>query len=220
MPASNDEVAGAVGDDSLPSAEAAGLPTPGVLRVDHVQLIGTVPGLPLLANGIKRPGWLVLTDQGEFRFYDKELPAMTKAPALSASSVDQFVRRISAIGVWVRFGKGRYNMWFSGESAPERRSADIAEKTGQGGDIASAIGSVMSDAGASLGQPISAVGNLASVGVDSLQLYRMTRNRKRRAAAKAAWYPVLSGARPWYAINGAQEAPPEAPENGSDLEPT
>jgi hypothetical protein len=213
MPAATDQMASGPGDDSLPHAEASSLPAPGVLRADHVQLTGAVPGLPFLTNGIKRPGWLVLTDRGEFRFYDKGLPAMTKAPALSAASVDQFVRKVSAIGVRVRFGKGRYNMWFTGEPAPERRSAGIEEKTGQGGEIVSGAGSAIASAGASLGQSISVFGNLVSLVVDVLQLYRMARNRKRRAAAKAAWYPVLRGARPWYMINGAKEAPVEAPES-------
>lgn len=211
MPATTDQIAGGPGDDSLPHAQAPRLPAPGVLRADHVQLAGAVPGLPLLANGVKRPGWLVLTDRGEFRFYDKELPAMTKVPALSAASVDQFVRKVSALGVWVRFGKDRYNMGFTGEPAPERRSADIEEKTGQGGEIVNNVGSIIADAGASLGQSISVAGDLVSLGVDGLQLYRMARNRERRAAAKAAWYPVLRGVRPWYKINAAEEAPLEAP---------
>ena len=99
----------------------------------------------------------------------------------------------------------------TGEPAPERRSADIEEKTGQGGEIVNNVGSIIADAGASLGQSISVAGDLVSLGVDGLQLYRMARNRERRAAAKAAWYPVLRGVRPWYKINAAEEAPLEAP---------
>lgn len=209
MPATTDQMADGPGGDSLPHAQPPSPPAPAVLRADHVQLTGTVPGLPLLANGIKRPGWLVLTDQGEFRFYDKKLPAMTKEPALSAASADQFVRKVSALGVRVRFGKRRYTMWFTGEPAPERRSAVLEEKTGHGGEMLGAVGSMIANAGANLGQSISAGGNLVSLGVDGMQLYRMARNRKRRAAAKAAWYPVLRGVRPWYMIN-AEEASPEA----------
>jgi len=182
--------------------------TPGVLRADHVQLNGEAPGLPFVANGIKRQGWLVLTDQGEFRFYDKELPAMTKAPALSAGAVDQFVRKVTAVGVLVRFGKDRYNLGFTGEAAPECRSAEAEEKIGEGGELASNVGSLISDAGASLGQSIAVGGDLASLAVDTMQLYRMARNRKRRAAAKAAWYPVLRGTRPWYQINEAEASVP------------
>jgi hypothetical protein len=206
MPATTNQKADGPGDDPRPRTQAGGQPAPGVLRADHVQLNGAVPGLPLLANGIKRPGWLVLTDRGEFRFYDKELPAMTKAPELSATAVDQFVRKVSSLGVWVRFGKDRYNMGFTGEPAPERRSAEAGEKIGQGGELVSSVGSLIADAGASVGQSISTAGDLATLAVDSVQLYRMARNSKRRAAAKAAWYPVLRGTRPWYLINEAEGA--------------
>ncbi|HUN37410.1 MAG TPA: hypothetical protein VMU95_35890 [Trebonia sp.] len=246
--------------------------TPRILRADHVQLNGEAPGLPFVANGVKRSGWLVLTDQGEFRFYDKELPAMTKAPALSAAAVDQFVRKVTAVGVLVRFGKDRYNMGFTGElgpsvpgarsdaderpapgprsdaegqpvsrpqsvpgahsapgvrsapgerpvpggrpvpgarPVPEWRSAEGQEKIGEGGDLVSSVGSLIADGGAAgVGQSISVAGDLASLAVDTVQLYRMARNRKRRAAAKAAWYPVLRGTRPWYLINEAERSAP------------
>jgi len=186
---------------------AATASTPRVLRADHVQLNGEAPGLPFIANGVKRSGWLVLTDQGEFRFYDKELPAMTKAPALRAAAVDEFVRKVTRLGVLVRFGKDHYNMGFTGEPAPERRSAEAEEKIGEGGELASSVGSLIADAGARVGQSISVVGDLASLAVDSVQLYRMATNRKRRAAAKEAWYPVLRGRRPWHLIN---EVPKQA----------
>ncbi len=211
MPADTDQLPGAPGDDCLPQARAASLPATGVLRADHVLLYGTVPGVPFLANGVRLSGWIVLTDRGEFRFYDKKLPAMTKAPALSAASVDQFVRKVSALGVWVRFGKKRYTMWFTGEPSPERRSAGIEEKTGQGADMVSGAGSVIAAAGAGLGQGVAAAGNVVSAGVGIIQLYRMVRNRKRRAAVKAAWYPVLRGVRPWHLINAAGEAPAQEP---------
>jgi hypothetical protein len=53
-------------------------------------------------------------------------------------------------------------------------------------------------------------GDLAPLAVDGVQLYRMARNSERRAAAKAAWYPVLRGARPWCLINDAEGASSQA----------
>jgi hypothetical protein len=200
----------AAGGDCRPQGQADGQPAPRVLRADHVQLNGEAPGLPFVANGVKRRGWLVLTDQGEFRFYDKELPAMTKAPALRAATADQFVRKVTRLGVLVRFGKDRYNMGFTGEPAPERRSAEAEEKIGDGGELVSNVGSLIAGAGAGVGQVISTAGDMATLAVDSVQLYRLARNSKRRAAAKAAWYPVLRGTRAWHQINEAEAAAAKA----------
>jgi hypothetical protein len=112
--------------------------------------------------------------------------------------------------VLVRFGKDRYNMGFTGEPAPERRSAEVEEKIGGGGELVSNVGSLVAEAGAGVGQAISTAGDVATLAVDSVQLYRMARNSQRRAAAKAAWYPVLRGTRPWHQINDAEAASAKA----------
>jgi hypothetical protein len=219
MFANNDRTPHGPAGESQPKArarpgESAAAP-PGVLRADHVQLTGLIPGLPFLASGVKRSGWLVLTDRGEFRFYDKRLPDMAKEPAQSAAAAEQFVQKIGMFGVLVRFGKVKYYMWFTGEPSPDRHSANIEEKAGKTGDIVGYAGTVAGGSGASQGQSISTSGNLVSLAVDILQMFRMARNRKRRAAARAAWYPVLAGTRPWSMINAAKATEAAALETGS-----
>jgi hypothetical protein len=197
------------GTDSPPQAQAHRPPAPGVLRVEHVQLTGLVPGLPLLSNGQVRKGWLVLTDRGEFRFYDKQFTSTRQAPAFRAATADEFVQKVGMFGVRVRFRKAGYNMWFTGEAFPDRRSADIEEKTDQAGNVGNAAGTVLTNASIGAGQAISVFGDLLSLAMTILQLSRMMRNRKRRAAAKHAWYPVLSGARPWDMISTGKETTPD-----------
>ena len=181
--------------DDVPRQAGAFGRVPGALRIDHVTLGGW-------GMGSTRPGWLVLTQAGEIRFYDK-LPAdMAKLPAFSARSPEEFVRKIGTMQVSAWFGKKKFLVWFDGERDPERLAGWAEEQADQWGDMVSSaadgVQGMVPDGGA-----FSTGGDLVSLVAKSLQLIRMVRNRKRRAAARQVWYPVLLGRQPWIMINAA-----------------
>jgi FHA domain len=184
----------ASGDDVPRQADAPGH-VPGALRIDHVVLGSWAPSTP-------QPGWLVLTEIGEIRFYDKPPADMTRPPAFSARSPEEFVRRIGKTQVSARFGQKKRLVWFDGERAPERLATWAEEQADQWGDMVSTaadnIRGAVPDAGV-----VSTGGDVVALVAKSLQLIRMARNSKRRAAARQAWYPVLLGRQPWVMINAA-----------------
>jgi FHA domain len=186
-------IAASVGD--VPRQAGAFGRVPGALRIDHVILSGW-------AIGTARPGWLVLTEAGEIRFYDKPPADLAKPSPLSARTPEEFVRKIGMMRVSARFGKTKCRVWFDGEPDPERLAARAEEQADQWGDIVSramdGVRGIVAGAGA-----FSAGGDVVSIAAKSLQLNRMVHNRKRRAAARQAWYPVLLGWQPWTLINAA-----------------
>jgi FHA domain len=189
--------------DALPRQAGAFGHVPGALRIDHVVLGGW-------AMGTTRPGWLVLTEAGEIRFYDKPPADMAKPPAFSARSPQEFVRKIGTMQVSARFGKKKCRVWFDGERAPERLAAWAEEQAGQWGDMVSSVADNMRGLVADAGV-FSTGGDVVSLVAKSLQLIKIVRNRKGRAAARQAWYPVLLGRQPWTMINAAPELTLEIP---------
>jgi FHA domain len=195
-------------DDVPRQADAAGH-VPGALRIDHAELRMQLPVFGAV-GGTARPGWLVMTETGEIRFYDK-LPAdMTRAPAFLARSPEEFVRKIGKIQVWARFGPKKCLVWFDGERAPERLAATIEEQADQWGDMVGTAGDNMRDAVPDAGV-VATGGDAVALAAKTLQLVRMARNSKRRAAARDAWYPVLLGRQPWTMINAARVLTLEIP---------
>lgn len=193
-------------------ADAPGT-VPGALRIDHAELRTQVPVFGAM-GGTAQPGWLVLTETGEIRFYDQKLPAdMTKPPAFSAKSPREFVRKIGKIQVWAQFGEMKCLVWFDGERVPERTAARIEEQA----DQADQLGDIVGQGSAALWHMVSfaaaahIAGGVVAIIAKTLELRRIARNSKPRAAAREAWYPVLLGRQPWPMINAAPELALEIP---------
>lgn len=172
---------------------------PGALRVDHVYLKMMHPRFRI-AEGQPQAGWLALTDAGEIRFYRRRPTAMTKPPAFRTPSPEEFTRKIGATAVWGWFGDKKCYVQFTGEPDPER--VETEEKIGDLGDSVAELGDSLSDAfpSADFGT-LGAEGDVMALGARIVLLVRWVRNRKRRAAARNAWYPVLLGRRSWFMIN-------------------
>jgi hypothetical protein len=174
--------------------------TRGLLRIDHAELRLQLPGIGA-TGGTAQPGWLVLTDTGEVRFYKAPPEDVTQPPQGWARSPAEFVRKIGAHqGVWAQFGQTKCYVYLTGEPAPERLAAKVEEQAEQVGDTAASAGDQLRDAGAAFGAA-SSLGSGVELIAKSLKLIRFARNKKRRAAARSAWYPVLLGRQPWPLIN-------------------
>ena len=180
------------GISTPPGEPGSGVGPPRVLRVDHVQLyVKLLPGLPQWTPA--ESGWLVLTDAGEVRFYERYTPDMATAPTFSAPSVTEFARAVHKLtGVDARFGKTKRWVQFDGGtglvSPADTVEKDVADLSGYAGTVAGPVGTIGSAVNFVAGAP---------------EVIKYERDRKHRTRARKAWYPVLMGARPWRMINVA-----------------